>query len=250
MTAGKFFLTKRIKLVQLADLLINDLNLNRNDIVLVNVSLTRFNLIDSTPTDLIHLLKMIVGTQGIILMPGISVDSDNDLSTGGSENKVKGLAKDELINSIFRKLPDTVQSLLPSQSFSAWGSKAKLMTEIQQQSGLNTENNDLFFRLFKYQAKIVGIGVPLNDFYLYPVPEKTNKLINPEPIEDVRITSSGDGSGTHFLNKFQDIIRSKSQLELSEIFTEDEVKVISKGGIPFFRIDAEKAFSKVIITNK
>jgi len=217
---------------------------------LVNASLSRFNLIDSTPTDLIHLLKMIVGTQGIILMPGISADTDHDPSTGRSENKVKGLAKDELINSIFRQLPDTIQSLLPSQSFSAWGSKAKLMTEVQQQSELDAENNDLFFRLFKYQAKIIGIGVPLNDLSLYPVPEKTNKLNNPVPMEDVSITSSGDGSGTHFLNKFQNIIRSKSQPEISEIFTEDEVKVISKRGIPFFRIDAGKAFSKIILTTK
>ena len=57
---------RNIKLEEIAEVLLNEMNIRRGDIVMVHTSLQYIDLIDSQPEDLIFLLKMILGADGTL----------------------------------------------------------------------------------------------------------------------------------------------------------------------------------------
>jgi aminoglycoside 3-N-acetyltransferase len=207
-------LKRKIKLVQLADIIINDLNIKRNDIVMVHTSLRNINLIDSHPEDLIYLLKMIVGTQGTLLMPTFSESQYQALNYELPDNIRSASIRNDLINELFQQMPDAVQSNLPSESFAAWGTMAKSIADSSYKSG-TLDNNELFFKLSLLKAKIIGMGVSLTDF-------------------------------SFLQHNLSDIIKSKSPDEISKFCEEGELRTFKKRGIPFFCINAEKVYNKTL----
>lgn len=156
-----FIFKRKIKLVQLADIIINDLHITRNDIVLVHISLTNINLIDSTPEDLIFSLKMIVGTTGTLLIPICSERYSNSETTTKARNILK---RNNLINELFRQMPETFQSSNQLESFAAWGVMAKNITGSYTKTRDEIDRNSLLNKLGLVKAKIVGIGVPAVDY--------------------------------------------------------------------------------------
>lgn len=68
MGLSNYILKRKIKLVQLADIIINDMKITRNDTVIVHVSMAKVRLTDAHPDDLVFLLKMIIGTQGSLFI--------------------------------------------------------------------------------------------------------------------------------------------------------------------------------------
>jgi hypothetical protein len=250
MYLGNFVLKRKFKLVQLADIIINDMNITRNDIVMVYTSFRNINLIDSHPEDLIYLLKMIVGTQGTLLMPTFEENLGSIINSRLPYNKRSTFFRNDSINELFRQMPDTIQSYYTAKSFAAWGKMAKKITEDHNKSELPYYNNDLFFKLSLYKAKIIGIGVSLTDISFGDTLDKESPKRHPEPMEKENIDSTREKFASHYLNTFYDIIKSKSPHEISELFAVDELRVFKKREILFFRADAEKVYNKVISLTK
>lgn len=168
-------LKRRINLVQLADIIINEMNITRNDTVMVHSSLNKLKLIDSQPEDLIYLMKMLVGTQGTLLMPILK------------ENQV----------------------LLPAESFSAWGKLAKQISEDTLTSENASDKNDLIHKLSHLKAKIIGIGDPMTELSFLHTSTKTANaimtfrkrgipffVVNAEKVQDKTLLLSGSGITT------------------------------------------------------
>lgn len=208
-------LKRKINLVQLADIIINDLNIKRDDVVIVNISLRNINLIDSKPEDLIYLLKMIVGTMGTLLMPTFSENQYRTLNSKLTYKVRTGSIRYDLINELFRQMPDTFQLGLPAESFAAWGKQAKSMAEGPYKSDLFDKNEPLF-KLHLLKAKIIGIGVTLKDFSILQ-------------------------------RNLSDIVKFNSQNDLSKFFEEGELKSFKKRGLPFYYIDAEKVYNRTLL---
>lgn len=199
-------LRKRIKLIQLADIIINDMNIKRNDILMVHISLRNIDLIDAKPEDFIYLLKMIVGTGGTLLMPTYSENQNKVKDLELPSDLQNAFSHYHLINELFSQMPDTIQTLLPVGSFAAWGSIAKSISEECSSKENGKNKNDLFGKLCRLKAKIIGIGTPLSDVSL----------------------------------DLSDLIKYKTQDEISEFLGEDKFKAFKKKGIPFFWINTGK----------
>jgi aminoglycoside N3'-acetyltransferase len=249
-----FILRRKIKLVQLADIIINDMNITRNDIVMIHTSLRNINLIDSHPEDLIHLLKMIVGTQGTLLMPTFSESHYKNLNSELLYKIRSASIRFDLINESFRQMPDTIQSCLPTESFAAWGKMTKSLSEENSKSENGFDAKNLFGKLCLLSAKIIGIGVSLTDFsFLHTIgdilykdyPERYSK-----PIKKINVDSTGEKFTGHYLHDLSDIIKSKSSDEISKFFEEVELRTFKKRGIPFFWLSAEKVYNKILVLSK
>ena len=200
-------LKRKIKLVQLADIIVNDMNIKRNDTVMVQISLDNINLVDFHQEDLIYLLKMLVGTEGALLMHTFAESNNKGLNSENSSDFRSVVLQNDPVFESFRQMPDTIQySSLPSESLAVWGNLTKILTDDHFKSKNIIDKNDLINILCQSKAKIIGIGVTLKDFT--------------------------------FLNAIG--ITSESSSLLSDHFEENAVEVFIKRGIPFFRINAEK----------
>jgi hypothetical protein len=210
---------RRIKLIHLADVIINDMKITRNDFVMVNSSLSNINLIDSTPGDLIYLLKMIVGTGGTLLMP---VPSGNNFAT----HEVKSTydlndasVGNNTVNELFKLLPDTIQITTKSGSFTLWGKVAKRISASKEKNESEIDADNFFFSLSLLKAKVIGIGTPLSSFPLI-VTGHSNSI-------------------------FTTVIQSKKQNVISKFFEKDELFTFKNRGIPFFWMNTEKVYNKI-----
>jgi aminoglycoside N3'-acetyltransferase len=249
-----FILKRKIKLVQLADIIINDMNITRNDIVMVHTSLHNINMIDFQPEDLIYLLKMIVGTKGTLLMPIFAESRNKIINYELTYYDWSAFFRNDLIIELFRQMPDTIQSCGTTESFVAWGKMAKNIAEDHYQFGNGFNKDNLFYKLYLMKAKIIGIGVPLPGFsFRNAIDYKDNKdslqrysgISNKESI-DFNVENI-KGYYNHILF---DTVNFKSQHKIFKHFEEGELRVFRKRGIPFFWINAEKFYSKTLLFSK
>ena len=156
-TVNRNSVLRKIRLVQLADIIINDLKLKRNDIVMVYSSLERINLIDSKPEDLIYLLKMLTGTGGTLLM---KVSGNMNLSDVAGHK----LNRSDIICELFRQTPGTILSRFEGESFAAWGKMAENLAGEHYSTG--DSSGSLFSKLNILKAKIIGIGVTSDEIQI------------------------------------------------------------------------------------
>jgi aminoglycoside N3'-acetyltransferase len=210
------FLKRKIKLVRIADILINDMNIARNDIVMVHTSLRYINLIDSKPEDLIYLLKMIIGTGGTLLMPTFRENQNEFLSSELTNDLRSSIVSYGLINELFRRMPDTIQGSHQVESFAAWGKLAKSIAENHYSSDNGFDNNSLFYKLSLLKAKIIGIGVPLSNISFF----------------------------------HSDDINLRPLFMISKHIKEDEAKDFKRRNIPFFWLDSESVYNRALLLAK
>jgi aminoglycoside N3'-acetyltransferase len=247
-------LKRKFKLVQLADIIINDMHVKRNDIVMVHISLGNIKLIDSTPEDLIFLLKMIVGTGGTLLMPTYLINDSRDPNSASTFDIRSAFISYDPIVELFRQMPDTFQSCSPAESFAAWGGMAKNISEYHYKSENETFRDNLFYKLCQLKAKIIGIGIRVtDDSFLHSI-SKTNYKASTDRYSEVikreGINTSRDPVTGIFQDDLPDILKSESPDKISKHFKPDELKVFQKKGIPFFRVNAEKAYNKILSFSK
>jgi aminoglycoside 3-N-acetyltransferase len=160
-------LKRRIKLVQLADIIINDMKITRNDIVMVHASLDNINLVDFKPEDLIYLLKMIIGIGGTLLMPAFQ-ETQNKVPVSKLPHAIcKGFSRYELINELFSQMPDTILSPCPAGTLAVWGRMAKNISEENNIIEKENDKDNFFGKLCQMNAKIIGIGTPVSDLTLF-----------------------------------------------------------------------------------
>lgn len=257
---GKFkyfkkLITKRnIKLERIAEIILNDLNLTRNDIVMVHSSFRYLNLIDAQPEDLIYLLKMIIGTNGTLLMPTFARNHYDILNSKLPYDIRNALCSTGLINEIFRQMPDTIQSCHPLKSVAAWGKMAKYFTKDHYKSEFAFDQNSPFYKLFLLKAKIIGIGVPLENFSFLHSVDDTNSEFFPkrysEPIKKECIDINGKKKMGYYRHNLPEVVESTSPYRILRYFENDEMREFKKSGIPFFWADAEKVYNKTLLLAK
>lgn len=244
------FIRRNISLEKIAEIVIKDMNLDRNDIVMVHTSLHYINLIDSQPEDLIYLLKMIVGTEGTILMPVYSKNHYKVLYSKSPFNVKDTLCSTGLVNEVFRQLPDTIQSCHPLKSVAAWGKMAYYFTKDHYKSEFAFDQNSPFYKLFLSKARIIGIGVPLANFSFLHTIDDTNEQYFPkrysEPIIKECIDTNGDKIIGNYRYNLPEIVESVSPYRILKYFEKDEMREFKKNGIPFFCADAEKVYNKTL----
>jgi len=210
----KFNLRRKVRLVELADIFINEMKLTRNDIVLVHSSLRNINLIDSQPQDLIYFLKMIVGADGALLMPEFENIASNVPNDEDPNEERSNINRYNILNEIFSQMTDVTKIGNPSELLSVWGKIPKYFTSGHLLDEVEANKKNLLYELSLMKAKIIGFGVPFDDLTFLNISE-TNFYFS------------------------QDIIL--------KYFKEDEIKLFKKGGIQYFWADAEKYYQRALV---
>jgi hypothetical protein len=246
------FLKRKIKLVQLADIIINEMKIKRNDIVLVHISLNNIKLIDSQPEDLLYLLKMIVGTQGTLLMPVFTDKHHKIVNPELPDETRSGYFNNSLVNDLFLQMPDVVQKGPAEQPFAVWGKMATYPDENDNEIENSLEKNNLFYKLFLLKAKVIGIGVSLADISFINLfdtaKSKETLVINSETNNNKSIKASGGNNIGQDHIIFSNIIKSTSKGRISDQFKEEELRVFKRRGISFFWLNAEKVYSRILLS--
>jgi aminoglycoside N3'-acetyltransferase len=204
---------RKIELVELADIFISDMKLTRNDIVMINSSLRKFNLADSQLKDLIYFLKMIVGTEGALLIQSHTDSAFSDPETKLPQNIASSIYRD-LLKIEFPQMIDIIKIGKPSELFSVWGKTPKYFKEDHSGNEFESGNKNLLYKLSLLKAKIIGLGVPFADLTFLNI------------------------SDTYFPLS-QDIIL--------KYFKEDELRFFIKRGIQYYWVDAEKVYQRALL---
>ncbi len=239
-----------IKLEKIAEVILNDMNLRRGDIVMVHTSLQYINLIDSRPEDLIFLLQMILGAEGTLLMPTYPRKHYQVLHSNSTFDVRKTLCSTGLINEIFRQMPDTVQSCHPLKSVAGWGKMAQYLTQDHYKSELAFDENSPFYKLFLEKGKIIGIGVPLANLSFLHTVEDTNDQYFPRRYSDPLAKECIDIDGTRRIGLYRhnlpEVVDRVSPYRILKYFQDNEMREFKKGGVPYFWADSVKVYNKTL----
>jgi hypothetical protein len=244
----------KIKLAELADIIINDMNITRNDIIMVHTSFDKVNLFDSKPEDLIYLLKMIVGTGGTILVPTFSNSTFKFLKFHLQSETDNPVCHTDGIIEQFKQMPDTFSGSSGTASFAVWGRMAKDIAKGLYKNGTSNGDSNIFSLLSSLKAKIIGIGVSLADISL---PGSFSETIDAESTgnypestktkPDYSDRENIPGQDTHNLSN---LLKTRFPNDQFKLYDKDELNLFKKKGISFFRIDVEKFRSKTMLLSK
>jgi hypothetical protein len=213
-------LPKRIKLVHLADIIINQMSIRRNDVVMVYTSLHDLKHFDFQPGDFIYLLKMIIGTEGILLMPVPGKSNLTQINTHSQPERLDSLQGNDLISAAFLKMPDTISLNYPAYTLAAWGKHASSIIDNNSITDPNPDYISLRYKLNQLKTKFIGLEVPVkkNSFFNGSTPEQGKNML-PEDTD-------------RFNNGSLEIIL--------ELFEKKEFKLFTEQGISYKWLDRSK----------
>jgi aminoglycoside N3'-acetyltransferase len=104
---------------------------------MVHTSLQNIKLNDFQPEDLIYFLKMVIGTEGTLLMPVFGKSNLTPFYSQSQPDKFNSFFGDDLITEVFQQMPDTIIGFNSKYTFAAWGKLANFITETNS----NTESS-------------------------------------------------------------------------------------------------------------
>jgi aminoglycoside N3'-acetyltransferase len=197
------------------------MNIRRNDVVLVHTSLHNLKHSDFQPEDLIYLLKMIIGTEGTLLMTVPGKINLTKINTQLQHDKGNSLPGNDQITDVFQHMKDTITGNYPGYTLAAWGKHANFMTETNNNTESSLDIVSLGYKLNQLKAKFIGFGVTFTEFSF--------------------LNFSNHAGGKSSSSKDSDQINNESFEFFREYFEENEIRTFTKRGISYFWVNCEKA---------
>jgi aminoglycoside N3'-acetyltransferase len=208
---------RKIKLVHFADIIINHLSIRRNNVLMVYTSLHDLKRYDFQPEDFIYLLKMIIGTEGILLMPVTGKSNLTSINTQIQPDRYDSLQGNDLISDAFLQMPDTIRLNYPGYTLAAWGKNPNSITETSSNTDLNPDSTSLRYKLNQLKAKFFGFEVPV----------KNNLFLN----------DSSHAKSKNISHKDTDSAYNESVGLILDLFEENEFRMITEQGISYRWLD-------------
>jgi aminoglycoside 3-N-acetyltransferase len=196
------------------------MNIRRNDVVMVHTSLHNLKHSDFQPEDLIYLLKMIVGTEGTLLMPVSDKINLTQINTQDQYDNDNSIPCNDLITDVFQQMSDTITGNFPGYTLAVWGKQANFLTEAYNKAESSLDNVSPGYKLTQLKAKFIGFGVPNKELSFL-------NFINHTGIKSAAFKDSVKFNYDSF--EF-----------LKEHFEEKEIKIIEKRGISYFRVNIQR----------
>jgi hypothetical protein len=209
-----FHINRNIKLLHFADIIINNMNIRRNDVVMVHTSLHKLKHCDFQPEDLIYLLKMIIGTEGTLLMPVPGKINLTPIINQSQSDKYNPLPVKKQITDVFQHMADTISGDYPGYTLAAWGKHANFLTETSSNTESIQDRVSLGYKLNQLKAKFIGFGVPFTEFSFF------------------NFTSPTDGKSES--SKDSEQVNNESFEFLRKIFEKNEIRTLTKRGIVYY----------------
>lgn len=157
------------------------------DAIMVHSSLSKIGYVEHGANTLINALLQTIGTEGTLMMPAFpAVGYNYDyLKTQPVFDVKQTPSKMGIVTETFRKQPNVLRSLHPTDSVSAKGKQALYLVKDHFAQLTPYNANSPFYRLCQWKGKILMIGVDLNSLtnlhtledavsdFEYPVYHKT-----------------------------------------------------------------------------
>lgn len=153
---------------------LDKLNVNRGDVVFIHSSFDKLHTAFSAK-EMLDLLVERVGEEGTLLFPSWSHAgrTEDYLKSGKIFDVRRSYTLMGLLPEIARRRKSAVRSLHPAASIAAIGKHAEELTGTHHLSSYACDENSPYYKMMKYNAKIIGLG------------EKTVSLSFVHCIEDV-----------------------------------------------------------------
>ncbi len=162
---------------------LKSIGVSSGDILFVQSSLGRIGKVLGGADTVIDALMDAVGPEGTLVMPAFSQPYGGMMGTL-EKNEVFDPALTPstvgLIPETFRKRSGVLRSIHPTSSVSAYGAKAKLITEGHNKCSSNFGVGTPLYKIIEYGGKNLGIGIDLGPLSLYHVAED---VIKPFPVK-------------------------------------------------------------------
>jgi aminoglycoside 3-N-acetyltransferase len=153
--------------------LLRRLKVKKGDTLFIHSSINYLN-IKFSAFDVLHILIDIVGEDGLLLFPAwhFSDRAEDYLQDGNNVFDVKrSKTVMGLLPELARRYPDAQRSAHPTTSIVAIGKNAAEMTVGHETSIYPCGKSSPFYKMLKYHAKIIGLGVNSNFLSFVHCPE-------------------------------------------------------------------------------
>lgn len=234
-----------MKLKKLADIIINEFKVKRNDVVLAYISFSEINLTDASQQDAVYLLKMILGNNGTLIMHDLADRHNHRYREISTENNS---FTDPLFRDIeiFCKMPDPDTGTLFKEPFMVWGSLMNEISEKEKAGKDGLESGYLLDSLYQNSGKIIGMGVSrsslsiINALYYLRL---QRSAINQNASLDHSVLDKGHaGIGPDFSK--QDLFDARNCQEFTSKLINQAYLSYKNEGIGYFMADIRSLYQK------
>ena len=148
--------------------------LRQGDSTLVHSSFDAFESFDGKPSDVIEVLKNVVGSRGLVMMPtipfaGTAIDWVRSHPVVDLRRTPSRMG---LISEIFRRSPDVIRSVHPTHPVAAWGAQAADYVAGHPLARTPCGAGSPYHGLITRDGSVLLLGVDVNAVTLYHTAEE------------------------------------------------------------------------------
>jgi len=242
-----------LSLLQMKDMLTNKMHLKHGDVVFIHSSMDYLN-IDFSANKLLNMLIEIVGSEGTLIFPAwhFNYRAEDYLNKDLIFDLQRSPSAMGLLSELARRYKMAYRSVHPTTSIVAIGKYAKELTEEHQNSIYPCGEKSPYYKMMKYNAKIIGLGVTshfvsflhcpedvLNE--KFPVRTRTDKVFQGKVrlpdglIVEVNTLAASSNIGDRDIPGF-----------FKKYVPADILNVFKYKGNNFYIADSKKLFDKVV----
>jgi aminoglycoside 3-N-acetyltransferase len=186
------------------------------DTIMLHSSLSKIGYVEGGAGTLINAFLQTVGTEGTLMMPAFSAVGYNYdyLRTNPVFDVKQTPSKMGIVTETFRKQPNVLRSLHPTDSVSATGKQALYLVKDHFAQLTPYNANSPFYRLCQWKGKILMIGVDLNSLTnLHTLEDAVSDFEYPVYHKTIFTTSliDNDGKKLSMQTKVHDPVYSKKR---------------------------------------
>jgi aminoglycoside 3-N-acetyltransferase len=236
------------------DLLAQKLGISSGDTLFIHSSVDFLN-VNFSPLQLLKILMDVTGKEGTLIFPAwhTNVRAEEYLQ---SENNIFDVKRSPavlgLLPELARRLPGAQRSLHPINSIVALGKNAEEVVSGHEQSIYPCGESSPYYKMLKYNAKIVGIGINSNFLSFVHCPEDIMKDDFPiqtrtdeSYIGKVRL-SANETVHVRTLAAHKNIQNRNIPAFLRKHVPKNIFSVYQIRGSEFYTVDANALFHKII----
>ena len=162
--------------LQLEEILIDKFNIKKGDIIFLHSSLNQIEPVNGVMSLLQTILKVIGKNEGTLVAPSypkyISREfmQNNEMFDVNNSPSYSGM-----ISELLRRMPGAKRSLHPTKSVVALGKYSEELIKHHGESLFPYDENSPYYKIMKYDGKIMGVGVNAEFLSFYHVIEDVLK---------------------------------------------------------------------------
>src|SRR5690554_1530484 len=212
--------------------------------LVVHSSFTSLHLQKLGPQDVIEALMEVIGEKGNILMPTLTYDVVNENNPYFDLNNTPSSVG--VISEVFRQQKGVIRSLNPIHSVAVWGKDKIELTNNHYLDEITIGLNSPYYKMLKYNAKILMLGSTLKPNTFMHLVENLNELpyrkIKREFIVEIK---NNDGVKINNVVKLPNMSNFYQRYDkIINILSEKDLQKVSINGEESFLIEANELLKK------